>query len=492
MSSSSSSRTQTQARTEVVEEDWNEIVELDKKYFLHNLSTQKEYEPLPIARADGNYLIDAKGNRILDFMSQLYCVNLGQRPPEVIKAIKDALDRYGFIWEGFTSDYRAKAAKLIVEDLLGKDGWAGKVRFVSSGSEAVEEALMIAKLYTGRRSIITQQYGYHGWTHGAGQLTRLRRIRGAVSSSEEGEIHDIPGFDTGNILVVPAPFCFRCPLGQKYPDCMKTNDEGKLACVKQAEKLIEDAGPENFAAMIMEVAFGAGTFIPPKEYLPQMVSFLKRHGIVYIDDEVICGFGRTGKWFGYQHFLDKGVKPDIMTMGKGIVSSALPAAGLVVNQKIAKWFEDYRWWHVATYGSHPVAMAAVVANIEAMKKRKVPEQAALAGEYLGNKLRELERKHKCIGKVDGMGLFWEVEIVKNKKTGEPFVKEDRDAAYSGDTSKYPTEIIKHLCFEKGLLCAGFAPNSLRIGPNLTISEKEIDEGIRILDSALTEIDKMCD
>ncbi len=482
------------SRTQLKETDvdWEEVIADDKKYFLHTLNTQDEYHPIAIARTEGNYLIDVEGNRILDFMSQLYCVNLGQRNPQVIEAIKKALDRYGFIWEAFISDYRSKAAKLIVEDLLGKDGWAGKVRFVSTGSEAVEEALMIAKLYTRRKNIITQQYGYHGWTHGAGPLTRLRRIRGSVAAPKTREIRDISGFETGNILVVPAPFCFRCPLGQKYPNCMKTNDEGKLACVKESEKMIEDSGPENFAAFISEVAFGAGTFIPPKEYLPQMIKILRNHGILYIDDEVICGFGRTGKWFGYQHYLDKGVMPDIMTMGKGIISSALPAAGVVVSREIAKWMESYRWFTVATYGSHPIVMAAVVANIEAMKDINLPEHARRAGAYLGKKLGELERKHRCVGKVDGMGMFWEVELVKNKKTNEPFVKEDRDAPYNGDISKYPTEIIKNHCYPKGLLCAGFAPNSLRIGPNLIISESEINRGMEILDSALSELDKKCD
>jgi taurine--2-oxoglutarate transaminase len=471
---------------------WDEMYDLDRRYFLHTSSTQQEYHPLMVMRTEGNYLVDAKGNRILDFVSQLHCVNVGQKNPEVCRAIAKALETYGFVWEAFSTDYRAKAAKIIIDDLLGKDGWADKVRFVSSGTEAVEEALMIAKLYTRRKNMITQQFGYHGWTLGAGQLTRVRRFRGAVSSPKSNDVIDIPGFESGDILVVPAPFCYRCPLGQKYPDCRKTNSEGKLACVKMAEQMIEDSGPENFAAMIMEVVFGSGTFVPPPEYLPQMVKFLKEKGILYIDDEVICGFGRTGKWFGYQHFSKDNVTPDIMILGKGIVSSALPSAGIVVSVEIAKWFEDYRWWHVATYASHPICMAAVVANIEEMIRLNIPERAREMGSYLGRRLRELEHLHRCVGKVDGLGLFWELEIVKNKTTNEPFIKEDRNSTYSGDISSYPTTMIRNACMKKNLLCGGTSPNTLRIGPALTITESEIDEAIAALDSALTEIDSRCD
>lgn len=215
----------------------------------------------------------------------------------------------------------------------------------------------------------------------------------------------------------------------------------------------------------------------------------KKLGILWIDDEVMCGFGRTGKWFAYQHWLPD-VTPDIMVIGKGMVSAALPAAGVVVSKDIAKFFDQYRWGHYSTYSAHPVCMAAVVANIKAMIEEKIPDRAAKMGVYLGEKLKDLEDRHKCVGNVSGMGLFWAVELVKDKETKEPFVKEDRNAYFWGDISKYPSRIVAQKCLEKGVIVGGWLPNTLRIAPPLVITEDEINHGIAALDYAFTHLDKM--
>jgi len=464
---------------------WDQYIEWDRKYYMHHKDALEEWVPFTVDRIEGSWIIDNKGNRILDFMGGWFNINVGQRREEVIEEIKKALDRYGWAPETYVTPYKSEAAKLIIEDILKPDNWAGRVRFVVSGSEANEEAIIIARLYTNRRNILSRM-AYHGWTLGAGSCTGIRADRGILASPKTSESRDVPDLPTGGFYFAPSPHCYRCPLGCEYPDC---KENGKLACVQFTENLIRMVGVETFAAMIADVHIGGPSIIPPSEYIPQIRKMTRDLGILWIDDEIICGFGRLGKWFGYQ--LYDGVTPDIMTMGKGISSSQLPAAGGVVSKEIAEFFDKYRWNHYPTFGAHPVSMAAIVANIKLMIKEKIPERAAKMGKYLGEKLRELEDRHKCVGLVNGCGLYWIVEIVKNKKTKEPFIKEDRNAAYAGDISSYPSEIVSRKGLEKGVIIGGFVPNTLRIGPALNITEDEINIGIEALDYALTEIDKMC-
>lgn len=223
--------------------------------------------------------------------------------------------------------------------------------------------------------------------------------------------------------------------------------------------------------MITEPICGGALIFPPKEYYEQLRKIAEEHGILWIDSEVMAGWGRTGYWFAYQYY---GVKLDIMTMAKGIISSHLPCGGVVVSKEIAKFFEDYRWWHAVTFSAHPVVMAAVVANIKYMIEEKLPQRAAKMGEYLGKRLKELEEKHKCVGHVDGLGLWWGIEIVKNKKTKEPFIKEDKYTRGAGDMPLFPMNLVFAKCIEKGVLCSGFVPNGIRVGPALTITEEEIE------------------
>jgi taurine--2-oxoglutarate transaminase len=255
--------------------------------------------------------------------------------------------------------------------------------------------------------------------------------------------------------------------------------------------LINAIGPQTFAACITDVVWGAPSIIPPKEFIPQLRRMLRENAILWIDDEVVCGFGRLGKWFGYQLYDD--ITPDIMTIGKGISSSHLPAAGVVISKGISDFFDKFRWHHYSTFAAHPVCMAAVVANLKVMIKEKIPERASKIGKYLGEKLRQLEDGHKCVGLVNGIGLFWILEIVKNKETKEPFEKEDRDARYIGDIStKWPNLIVKQKGLEKGVILGGFAPNTLKIAPALTVTEEDVDKGVEALDYALSYIDKMCE
>jgi taurine---2-oxoglutarate transaminase len=472
--------------------DWNQIKEWDEKYLLHPFVTAEEYNWCPVERTEGDYLIMPDGTKLLDMFNQLYCVNSGQRVPEIQEAIKEALDRYGFVWDVYATDYKAEAAKILVEDILGEEGWAAKVRFTNTGGESVEVASIIARLFTGKEFIATREHSYHGITGTAVGLNRVLAGRSHISRESDQMVKQVPGQGYGATIKCPAPHCYRCSVGHTYPACKTALPEGKLPCVHTAEQFIRNHGVDQVAAMITEPAFGAGTIIPPMEYLPQIYEMTRRLGILWIVDEVLMGFGRLGTWFGYQKMGGGKVKPDIITVAKGLTSSAIGAGAVIVNKEIADFMDSVRWNHVSTFVGHPIAMAAAVANLKYLIKHKIPEKAAEKGEYFGAKLRELQDKHKSIGLVAGAGMFWQVELVKNKKTNEPFNQDDRNTAFADNPSEKPIALILNKCLEKGVLLGGFLPNTLRIGGSLTISKEDMDKAIKALDYALSALDQLCD
>ena len=460
--------------------NWEQVLEWDQKYLLRTFSTQDEYQQLPIETAEGDYIIMPDGTRILDTFNQLFCVNIGQKNPKVNAAIKEALDRYGFVHEAFATDYKAKAAKLILEDILGEDGWAGKIRFLSTGSEAVEAALNIAKLYTGRPLVITREHDYHGWTGGASSVTRVRSYRcGLVGTNSDSLPLQIPGSYNSAVLMAPSPSTFRDSDGNYLKD-----ENGELLSVKYTRRLIENYGPESIAAVITEVSQGVGSYTHTFEYISQIRKLTKELGVLWINDEVATGFGRTGKWFGYQHY---GVQPDIITIGKGISSSALPAAGVVVSKEIAAFMDKHRWETVSTHSGHPVAMAAVCANIEVMMEENLVEKARNAGEYIKTKFGLLQKKHQSIGSFEGSGVSWAVELV-NPKTKKPYVKIDRNFTHGMNVEQFPTQIIFQKGLEKGVWIGGVMPNTMRFGTSLNVSREDIDKAMDALDYALTYLE----
>jgi taurine--2-oxoglutarate transaminase len=457
---------------------WEDVKEWDERYYLRPFRSLDEYTHVAVDHGEGSYLVLADGTRILDFMSQYICANLGQSHPRIREAIVEAAHRFAYLSEPWASDYRSKAAKLIVEDVLGDEGWAGQVRFVATGSESIELALIMAKLYTGRPNVITQEFGYHGWTQGAAGTTGFRAQRANISSAA-GDATEVPGYPPPEYHVVPAP--------THYPGTATYGPSGLLTCVEETEEAIRRIGPDTIAAFVFDVAQGPGLH-PPPEYVPQIRELLDRYGILWIDDEILTGFGRTGKWFGYQHH--PGVTPDIMCCAKGMVGAAVPAAAVIVRSEIGEFFQQKRWWLPSTMAAHPLAMAAVVATIEALIEERIVENAARMGEYLGARLHELEARHRCVGHVDGIGLFWAVDLVRKKETGEAFVA-DRNSLAAGDLSNWPVPLVTHKCLEQGVFITGFSPNTLRIGPPLNTTETEIDEAMGALDAALTDLDGRC-
>ncbi len=461
--------------------DWETVRTWDEAYYSHVFVSADEYQHRAVARADGDTLELADGTRLFDFTSGLLCANAGHRNERIQAAIVEALDRYGFVWEGWATDYRARAAKLIVDDLLGPDDWAGRVRFTSSGSEAVELALLIAKLVTGRPNVISRDFAYHGWTHGALSLMGLPGSRGVLAAVDSDEIRRPAGIPMQGTYFAPAPYCFDCPIAHTYPACSEKT--GRLACIEALDHLIRTLGPDSVAAVVAEPIFGVGMFHPPEEYLGQLRELTRDHGILWIDDEVMTGFGRTGKAFAYQHAA--GVTPDLMALGKGMVSAALPAGGVVMSKEIARVMDQYRWETVSTFSGHPIVMAAVVANIEWLLEEHIPERARVLGEHLGARLRELEEVHPCVAEVSGAGLLWAVELVR--PDGGRFAPDDRHTLPSGTPGFSPSYFLAEACARRGVALATAPPNTLRLGPPLTTTPERIDEGVAVLRLALDEL-----
>lgn len=317
--------------------DWGKIEEWNTKYVMKCFYTKEEYHWTPVERTEGDYLIMPDGTRLLDFFNQLYCVNVGQKNPRIVEYIKEALDRYGFVWDIYTTDYKARVAKLIIEDILGGQDWPGKIRYTNSGGESVEVACIIARLFTGKSLIATREHAYHGVTGGAVSLNRVYPGRSHLSGGGSDQtVRNVPGQGFFNSFVCPTPFCYRCSLGHTYPACKSCGTQ--LPCVLNTERLILNHGVDQVAAIITEPAYGAGTIVPPEEYLPQISEMTRRLGILWIVDEVLMGFGRLGAWFGHQKY-GKNLKPDIMTMAKGITSSQVPCGAVLVNKEIAQFMD---------------------------------------------------------------------------------------------------------------------------------------------------------
>jgi taurine--2-oxoglutarate transaminase len=466
--------------------DWERVRSWDEDYYAHVFVGADEYEHRAVSHAEGDFLVLADGTRLLDFTSGLLCANAGHRNERIESAIVEALGRYGFVWEGWATDYRARAAKLVVEDLLGEDGWAGRIRFTSSGSEAVELALLVAKAVTGRPNVISRDFAYHGWTHGALSLMGLPGSRGVLAATGSEEVRRPAGIPMQGVHFAPAPYCFRCPIGHTYPACKRPDDT--LACIAATEHLIRTIGPDSIAAVVAEPIFGVGMFHPPPEYLPQLRELTRSYGILWIDDEVMTGFGRTGKHFAYQHA--PGVTPDLMVVGKGMVSAALPAGGVVMSREIAAFMDDYRWETVSTFAGNPIVSAAIAANVEWLLEERIADRAAVLGAHLGERLRELQERHRCVARVDGAGLLWAVELVRPDGSGERFVPDDRHLIPAGPDGFSPSLFVAAECARHGVALATAPPNTLRLGPPLSTTVEHIDLGVAGLDAAFSALDRV--
>ena len=419
---------------------------------------QKNWKPLHIVDAEGCFFTDATGKKYLDFSSQLMCVTLGHKNQAVIKSIEEQAKKLPYIAPGFATDVRAELSKLLVE-VLPKG--LEKYFFTTSGTEANEAAFKIARMYTGKTKIIARYVSYHGSTMGSVAATGDPR-RWAME----------PAGKVQGVIFGPEVNCYRCPIHHHYPEC-------EIACADYIEHMIENES--DVAAVLVEPVVGTnGVLIPPKEYMPRLRQICDRHNVLLIADEVMSGWGRTGKWFAVDNW---GVVPDILTTAKGITTAYVPLGLCATSKKIADYFDDHYFSHGHTYEAHPLTLAPAIASINEMKRLNLNARANEMGEYMGKKLNELKAKHKSIGDVRGIGLFWAVELVKNQKTKEPFnTYKDKISGTPLLVDKVAMEMMKNGVFVQAWV------SHFIIAPPLIITKEEIDMGVKALDSALSIAD----
>ncbi len=435
-----------------------EISELTRKLNYGTWRFQKGWTPLHVADAEGCYFIDGNGKRYLDFSSQLMCVNLGHKNPAVIRAIEEQARSLPYVAPGYATDVRVELSQLLLEVL---PAGLEKFFFATSGTEANEAAFKIARMFTGKTKIIARYRSYHGSTTASIAATGDPR-RWATEPAGKGQ-----GF-----LFAPEVNCYKCPIKHHYPEC-------DIACADYLEHMIENES--DVAAVVVEPVVGTnGVLVPPPEYLPRLRRICDRYGVLLIVDEVMSGWGRTGKWFAVDHW---DVKPDILVTAKGITSAYVPLGLCATTQRIADYFEDHYFAHGHTYEAHPMTLGPAVATIHEMQRLKLVERAAELGQYLGGKLKELVSRHPSIGEVRGLGLFWAVELVKNRATKKPLnSKEDKVSGKPLVVDRIGAEMLK----------AGVAINPwishFVIAPPLIIEKSEIDSGVAALDSALALAD----
>jgi taurine--2-oxoglutarate transaminase len=447
----------------------------DRRYVVHIEHSAAEYEPRLVTAGDGAWLTMADGTRLLDMHGQYMCVGMGHGHPKLREALHKAIDGLDFVCELFTHEAKGRAARLLIEDTMDGSDWAGAAKFVSSGSEAVEAALLMARLYTNRPTIITRQGAYHGWTPGAVGATTLPYLRDVFTDTVSGEVRHVP---------TPHPDYPAAPAALSD----ERAEDGRLACVAETERVIRAVGVEKVAAIITEIYHGAGGFLVPDGYVQQIREMTKRLGILWIDDEVIAGAGRTGRWWAFQHY---GVEPDILCTAKGISSSSVPAGAVIISKQIADWFGRGRWAAVSTFSGHPLATAAIAANIEIMLEEHVVEHVAEVGVYFGGRLTELAKRHACAASVSGRGLAWSVELVKDPATGQRWIPQDRWLTPSRDGTPgfWPGRFVAEECEKHGVLLLNFLPNTVTIAPPLKITKEELDLAIEALDKAFAELNK---
>jgi taurine---2-oxoglutarate transaminase len=434
------------------------IRELDKRYVLHSWSVQSAIDPLPIAGAEGRYFWDYDGNRYLDFASQLVNVSIGHQHPRMVAAIKEQAERLCTIGPGMAEESRSELARLLAEITPGDLTMSF---FTNGGAEANENAIKLARWSTGRHKIIARYRSYHGATAGAITLTGDPRRWAA----EPG----IPG-----VVRMLDPYTYRCPAGHPDPCPVCTG-------APHLEEILQYEGADTVAAVIMETIVGTnGVIVPPDGYLQAVREVCDRHGILLIFDEVMAGFGRSGRWFACEHW---DVVPDILTVAKGINSGYVPLGAMIINRKLADWVQDKYFAGGLTYSGHVLACASAVASIETFRDEGIVENSAAMGDYLATELPRLAERHPSIGDVRGKGLFWGLELVRDRGTREPLVPFNASGADAA-----PVVALGKAAMESGLYLFVHW-NVVMIAPPLTITREELDEGLALLDAALAVADE---
>jgi len=406
--------------------------------------------PLVGVEAEGVWVKDIDGNIYLDFGSGIAVVNVGHRHPEVVKAIKDQVDKCDHI---NSCDYFTVPQVKLAEELvrITPGDFKKRIFYTNSGTEAVECGIKVAKWHTRRYYFIGFIGGFHGRTMGSLAFTT------SSISARKYFAPMMPG-----VIHVPYPYCYRCPFKQSYPEC-------GLYCLDYLEEIVfkKIVSPDEVAGILVEPIQGVGGYIvPPAEFLPRLMKISKRYGIIFIDDEIQTGFGRTGKMWACEHW---NIEPDVMCISKAM-AAGLPCGACIAKEEIMDWDPGA---HENTLGGNPIVMAAALAVLRVIFRERLIENADRMGKYLMERLREMQEKYEIIGDVRGKGLMIGVELVKDDKTKEPARKE-RD------------NLIME-AFKRGLLLLGAGDSCLRLAPPLIINKEQIDIGVEIMEKALRSV-----
>ena len=428
----------------------------DRENVFHSWSAQAQITPIPVAGASGSYFWDYSGKTYLDFSCQLVFTNIGHQHPKVVKAIQEQAAILTTIAPQHANVARNEAAKRIIE--LAGDPFK-KVFFTNAGADAVENAIRLARQHTHRHKILSTYRSYHGNTGAA--ITSTGDPRRMPNEFSFGHVH------------FWGPYLYRTAFWaeNEAQECQRA--------LEHLEQTIIFEGPKTIAAVLLESVPGtAGILVPPAGYLDGVRALCDKYGILWIADEVMAGFGRTGKWFAFEHSQSV---PDLIVFAKGVTSGYVPLGGVVIRDEIAKTFDDLVFPGGLTYSGHPLACATAVATIDAMKEEKIVENAAHIGKtILGPGLHELAKKHKVIGDIRGVGVFWGMDIVTNRELRTPI------APYGGSSPEM-NELI-NACKANGLMpFPNF--NRLHMTPPCNISEADAKLGLELLDKSLAEIGK---
>ncbi|MFF3495939.1 aspartate aminotransferase family protein [Streptomyces sp. NPDC002795] len=432
----------------------------DRKHVFHSWSAQELIDPLAVAGAEGSYFWDYDGNRYLDFTSGLVYTNIGYQHPKVVAAIQEQAGKMTTFAPAFAIESRSEAARLIAERTPGD---LDKIFFTNGGADAVEHALRMARLHTGRPKVLSAYRSYHGGTQQAINVTGDPRRW----ASDTG---------TAGVTRFWAPFLYR---SRFYAE---TEEQECERALEHLESTIQFEGPQTIAAIILETVPGtAGIMLPPAGYLAGVRELCDRYGIVFILDEVMAGFGRTGKWFAADLY---DVTPDLMTFAKGVNSGYVPLGGVAISGAIAETFAKRPYPGGLTYSGHPLACAAAVATINVMEEEGIVDHAAkLGSEVIEPALRDLAERHPSVGEVRGVGMFWALELVRDRSTREPLVPYNAAGEANAPMAAFGAAA-------KG---AGLWPfinmNRTHVVPALNITESETKEGLSALDAALAVADE---
>jgi len=423
-------------------------------------SNQKGLDPIHVKKAKGVYLYDDKGKKYIDFSSQLMNVNVGHGRQEVTEAVKKQMEKLSYVSPPFTTDSRGILGKKIA-DITPEN--LNKTFFTLGGAESNENAIILARLHTNKHKIITHYRSYHGATIGA------------VSAGGDPRKNEIDNQQVPNCIHVENPYYYRCPwYSSSFKEC------GERA-IKNLENSINYEGSKNIAAIMMEGESGSSGCIKyPPNYLKKVSKLCKKYNILLIIDEVMSGFCRTGKWFGFNHH---DIKPDIVTIAKGITSGYIPLGGVIVSNEIIDTFNNKFLPLGLTYSAHSVACAAANSVLDICDKENLNENATNIGSYTDQLMKKLINKHPSIGDWRNTGMLGCIELVKNRKTKEPLAPFNASASEMKQMNQVTSKLRELGMFT---YCKW---NFIFVAPPLIAKKDEIDEGIDIISKALSIADE---